>query len=98
MSFLIPEILKEYNRGKEHKSIRIFWKRFFPKGKRLRGFGGTRTEPIKLIFTPMMMILRAKWTNYMKYKKKQTRRVDDIYADKIKQLQQLPTVRYIEKN
>ena len=36
MSVLIPEMLKEYNREKDHKSIRKFWKRNFPKGKRLR--------------------------------------------------------------
>ena len=40
----------------------------------------------------MMMRLRGKQTDWMEYKKKQTRQVDDIYADKIKQLQQLPTM------
>ena len=49
LNVLIPEILTEYNRKKDHKSIRRFWKRNFPKGK-----------PIKLVFTPAMMMLKGK--------------------------------------
>ena len=94
---LIPEILKEYNREKDHKSIRRFWKRNFPKGKRLRGFGGYKDKPIKLVFTPMMMMLKGKQTDWMDYKKKQTEQVDEHYAKKIKQLQTLPKVRYWKK-
>ena len=97
LTVLIPEILKEYNREKDHKSIRRFWKRNFPKGKRLRGFGGSLTNPIKLVFTPMMMMLKGKQTDWIEYKKKQTEQVDDHYTKKIKQLQTLPTVRYWKK-
>ena len=97
LNVLIPEILKEYNREKDHKSIRRFWKRNFPKGKRLRGFGGSKDKPIKLVFTPMMMMLKGKQTDWMDYKKKQTEQVDEHYAKKIKQLQTLPKVRYWKK-
>ena len=98
LNVLIPEILKEYNREKDHKSIRKFWRRNFPSNKRMRGGYDEKTkQPISLVFTPMMMMLRGKQTDWMEYKKKQTRKVDELYAKKIKQLQQLPTVRYWKK-
>ena len=77
LNVLIPEILKVYNREKDHKSIRRFWKRNLPKGKRLRGFGGSKDKPIKLVFTPMRMMLKGKQTDWMDYKKKQTEQVDE---------------------
>ena len=44
-----------------------------------------------------MMMLKGKQTEWMDYKKKQTEKVDSIYAKKIKQLQHKPTVRYWKK-
>ena len=66
LSFLIPEILKEYNREKDHKSIRKFWRRNFPSNRRMRGgYDQENKQFISLVFTPMMMMLKAKQTEWM---------------------------------
>ena len=97
LNVLIPEIMKEYNREKDHKSIRNFWRRNVPSNRRMRASGGTKGNPISLKFTPMMMMLKGKQTEWMDYKRKQTDKVDSVYAKKITQLQQKPTVRYWKK-
>ena len=63
----------------------------------MRASGGTKENPISLKFTPMMMMLKGKQTEWMDYKRKQTDKVDSVYAKKITQLQQKPTVRYWKK-
>ena len=97
LNILIPEILKECNREKDHKSIKKFWRRNFPSSRRMRASGGKKDNHISLTFTPMMMMLKGKQTEWMDYKRKQTEKVDSIYAKKINQLQQKPTVRYWKK-
>ena len=59
----------------------------------MRASGGKKGNHICLKFTPMMMMLKEKQTEWMDYKRKQTDKVDSIYAKKINQLQQKPIVR-----
>ena len=71
---VIPEVLKTYNRTRNHKSIEAFekWK---------RGMKSSESFPKGLAFTPKYMMRGLNNMKWIDWKKEQTAKVANIYKD-----------------
>lgn len=86
----LPKVLAEYNRHMDHRSIRDF---FRTKGKLSEAKYGKGV----FAFSPRMMVTEAREKEWVEYKRKQMKKVDEKYKDVIQKLSSNPTVRYFKK-
>jgi hypothetical protein len=90
---LIPHVLDLYNRYLNHRGIREFFRRDLPKGQR---FGKRRED--KTRFFPAMMLLPGMEQQYIEYRMKKTKEVEEYYRDMYDDLQPGAMVRYFKRN
>ena len=90
----IPEILEDYNFRDDHKTIKEFITRQIGKGKHYF----TEKYPNRLTSSkaPKHMLKPGREEEFMKWKAKQTKKVDSIQKDRIDELKKVKKVEYFK--
>ena len=88
----ISEILEDYNFRDDHKTIKEFITRQIGKGKHYF----TEKYPNRLTSSkaPIHMLEPGREEEFMKWKEKQTKKVDSIQKDRIDELKKAKKVQY----
>jgi len=88
-TIVLPQILKIYNRGRNHLSIEKFekWK---------RGMTPSQSFPKGLAFTPKFMMSGGNRLQWIDWKKKETERVADLYKGEEAYLSTKPKASYFK--
>ena len=90
----IPEILEDYNFRDDHKTIKEFITRQIGKGKHY--FTGKYPNRLTSSKAPIHMLEPGREEEFMKWKEKQTKKVDSIQKDRIDELKKAKKVQYFK--